>query len=389
MRKINVKFFSQESVNGNLSIYSIDIRKNRNKYETDYALLANLYELEKKYEVEFVDSYENVCIFYSNINAIENSDINLINISNKLKSGETKQVLFYQLDMNWSTGENSASEIENILLHYFGDNINKVKLTITGLNWKHNWNRIKPIYNLGFFTYVLNKNIFESKNYNLETTERNKWIYTTHNRVRPVRLYLYDYLIENNLLDKFEYSFFPVKKSEGVEFINWNDIIGSDEGMKTQRDFYPTKVFENENIKDGHKDVQLVNFEKSLNTYIDLIFETTYNVENIFPFSEKSFKGIISKKPFILFGGQDIYIGMEKLGFKNYNDLIDVQKYSEQSNAKDRMAVIFESINNICRMDIESLKNYFIQQRKKIEYNYNVLIELINKNDKQFLELFN
>lgn len=387
MKKINVKFYSQESVKGNLSVYSIDIIKNKHIYQNNAALISNLYELEKKYDVEFCESFENVCIFYSNFEAI-NNDINLINIVNKVKLGETKKVIFFQLDMNWSTGDDAVEKIENILTNYFGEHINKVILTITGLSSKHKWNKIKPIYNLGFFTYVLNKNINEGKKYDLQITNRKKWFYTTQNRIRPVRLHLYDYLIENNLLEQFEYSFFSIIENTNKEYVNWNDIIGSDEGLKTDRDFYLVKKFDNENLQDGHKDTQLVNFEKSLNTYIDLIFETSYNIYDVFPFSEKSFKGILSKKPFILFGGPDIYKGMEQLGFKNYDELIDTNEYSKYFNTKDRLKIVLESIKKICKLDIAEVEKYYIEQKEKIEHNYNRLIELINDNDKQFLNLF-
>jgi hypothetical protein len=388
MKKINVKFFSQESFRGNLSIYSIDIRKNRYIYESRASLISNLFEIEKKYDVEFCESYENVCVFYSNLEALNNNDKNLINIQNKLELGKTKRVIFFQLDMNWSIADNAVEQIENKLTNYFGVHISKVILTITGLSSKHKWNKIQPKYNLGFFTYVFNKNINEGKKYDLQITNRNKWFYTTQNRIRPARLYLYDYLIENNLLEQFEYSFFSITENINKEYVSWNDIIGSDEELKTDRDFYPIKRFDNENLQCGHKDTQVVNFEKSLNTYIDLIFETTYNVLNVFPFSEKSFKGILSKKPFILFGGPNIYKGMEQLGFKNYDELIDTNEYSKHHNTKDRLKIVLESVKKICILDIADVRKYYIEQKEKIEHNYNRLIELINDNDNEFLDLF-
>lgn len=386
--KISAKFFSQESIKNEIKIYSIDLKKNREKYENTAHLISYIYEVQKKYNLEFQESFENVFIFFTNLHEISENDTNILNIKNQINSGVTKRVIFYMLDMDWIVENDIQIQIKNKFEKIFKNHLDKITITFTNVNWKFDWGNIKCVYNLGAFPYVINRNIKAFTNYDLKLN-REKIFYTTQNRIRPARLFLYDYLIENDLLKHFEYSFFTLQEKElGKNIFTWDDIIGSDEGLRSENKVYEIKKFENETIECGHKDVQLINFEKSLNTYFDVIFETSYNNSKVFPFSEKTFKPILSKKPFILFAGQDCYNALIQMGFKPYKELIDYETYSKIDNTKMRLEFVCDSIKKVCELGIENAKRYFIEQEETIEYNYNKLIELLDKNDKTFINLF-
>ena len=80
---------------------------------------------------------------------------------------------------------------------------------------------------------------------------------------------------------------------------------------------------------------------------------------------------------------------MKEFGFYTFDELIDSEKYESIENIKERLVFVCDSIKEICEWDLNKLENYFVNQKNNIEHNYNRLKELIDENDKKFLELFN
>jgi hypothetical protein len=90
---------------------------------------------------------------------------------------------------------------------------------------------------------VIDRNIQLGKNYNLLNLSREKHFITTQNAPRASRIYLYDFLIKNNLLDKFEYSFFV---TQNKEYLMWQDVIGGTDNLQPLTGKYLKKNFDNE-----------------------------------------------------------------------------------------------------------------------------------------------
>jgi hypothetical protein len=232
---------------------------------------------------------------------------------------------------------------------------------------------------------VIDRNIQLGKNYNLLNLSREKHFITTQNAPRASRMYLYDFLIKNNLLDKFEYSFFV---TQNKEYLMWQDVIGGNDGLQPLTGKYLKKNFDNENIVNPLEDLQLVNFTKELNTYFSVLMETSYcTSENYYGISEKSFKGFSIKKPFLLFASAGAYKGLTELGFKMYDNIFDLS-YMDKTSHYERLEGFTNEINRICALPINQIQNLYIDNLETIEYNYNNLTNLIQKEKSDFLNLF-
>lgn len=354
-------------------------------------LKSYVYLVQDLFDLNYNESNEIQFIFFSHsfydvITTIKD-DKNFHQMIDDLKKGSTKRIVFYCEDQDWFTQKNKTNEIVKILNEIVGDEIDKIYITLANVNWDFDWGNLNVNYNLGCLPYVLNKNIIRSNDYDLCTLDREKKFFTMNNETRGARIYFYKFLLENNLLDNFECSFFY--KHYNKKFIEWNDIETDDALPKIDGKF-PVKVFDNEtNHTDYYRNIKHINFDKALNGYIDVIFETSMFERDLFNFTEKSFKSIICKKPTITFGSVTQYEGMKKLGFIPYEGLIDYNKLNSfmEWEHKERLEWFLKEIGRLCNWDIEKIKRYYISNIENTEYNYNHLINLIEKQNKEFLNL--
>ncbi len=302
----------------------------------------------------------------------------------RLKNGEVSKVILYCADMDWVQMQSQVDIIVNNLNDIFGENIDKIVLTLCSMSWGNDWKNIKTIQNLGFLSMVIDRNIQFGKDYNLLNIGRQKHFITMNNEPRPMRIYLYDYLIKNNLLHKFEYSFFASQK----DYITWDDRIGGDDGLARIDGVFPKKTFEGEIYQNHKYDFQLVNMKHELNSYFSLIMETNYmsGDASYYAFSEKSFKGFVMKKPFMLWASPLAPKGLNQLGFKLYDKIFDVESWDNSSHDFRRVR-FFDDIKRICELPINQIENMYVDNLETIEHNYNNLIRLIQKEKEDFINL--
>jgi len=347
-------------------------------------MLNHFQHFEKWIGLNNVDVPEDVClIYYNNLRNLSESEL-LKRHSFKLKNGEFKKVILFAVDMDWVAKQEDVDIITNNLNDVFGENIDKVVLTLCSRSWIRDWKNIKTIENFGCLSMVIDRNIQFGKNFNLLNTDREKHFITTNNEPRPMRIYLYDYLIKNNLLDKFEYSFFAAQPKD---YITWEDRVGGEDGFEKIDGFFPKKTFDNEIINDKNYDVQVVNMKYELNSYFSLLMETNYmNGGTYYGFSEKSFKGFAIKKPFMLWASPSAPKGLTEMGFKLYDKIFNVECWNDTSNTM-RMDRFFDDLKRVCGLPINQIKNMYIDSIDTIEHNYNNLNRLIEKEKQDLINL--
>ena len=327
---------------------------------------------------------ENVLIFFNNLMELSNSNL-LKELKIKFDIGSLKRLILFSEDMDFIQNQSTIDTIVKNLNDIFQNHIDKIKITLLSKSWNLNWGNIFTSNNLGCLSMVIDRNIQLGKNYNLLNLSREKHFITTQNAPRASRMYLYDFLIKNNLLDKFEYSFFV---TQNKEYLMWQDVIGGTDNLQPLTGKYLKKNFDNENIVNPLEDLQLVNFTKELNTYFSVLMETSYcTSENYYGISEKSFKGFSIKKPFLLFASAGAYKGLTELGFKMYDNIFDLS-YMHKTSHYERLEGFTNEIKRICELPINEIQKLYIDNLETIEYNYNNLTNLIEKEKSDFLNLF-
>lgn len=390
MQEVNIKFYKYRLRDGYEYYNTIDSKE---KLINSRNIKSYIYNIESHFNIKYVESDEVVFIFFSHsfLDVVRTILVDPItqSIRENLKNGITKKVVLFCEDMDWYSDESGTTEIIKTLNTYFGNDIDKLYITLTNINWKFDWGNLNVIYNLGCFPFVFGLNYTESYKYDLTKLDRPKSLFTNQNEPRAVRLYFYKFLIDNNLLDKFEYSFFF--KHSDKKMLNWTNLEGGNDSLDKIENFnFPVKAFDNETKDDYYKKIKIINFEKTINSYIDVNIETALFNKEFFGFSEKAFKSIICKKPFIIFGSAHTYKGLHQLGFKTFPTLINEEQLDSGFNDwefKERLQFFFDEVKRIANMDIEVIKQYYIDSLEVCEFNYKHLLGLIYKDYNTFKNL--
>jgi hypothetical protein len=352
-----------------------------------------------KHNLKFIKGDDTIVIIYTHgiasVIPILLADPYTNTILEKLKTGQTKRVILYGEDMDFLTVGGCVPDLVKQLNDYFGEYIDKFFLTCASKNWDFDWGNINIIYNMGCVPYFIQNNYdrIEERNISLYKEGKPKYFFTTNNQPRAARMHLYKFMIENGLIDKSEASFFFKAWEHGKTHLSYSDreSEGHTEYYPIIDDTFqfPVKVFENE-LRGGHfYNCKWINFDKNIDCMIDIVIETLQTADNFFSFSEKAFRPIICKKPFIIFGTTGLYKGMKELGFKFFPFLYDENEL-ERTNIthEERLAIFLKMIKNISEMGLDELQALINQYSEIYEYNYNLLVSIVEKEKDDLVNLW-
>jgi hypothetical protein len=112
------------------------------------------------------------------------------------------------------------------------------------------------------------------------------------------------------------------------------------------------------------------------NTYFSVVSETTFYYSDLLHNSrfltEKIFKPILHKHPFLIVSIPKSLEVLKKLGYKTFSPYID-ESYDQEMDDNKRMMMIIKEIERLCTLSDTDLELFLIESRKICEFNYNVL----------------
>lgn len=125
------------------------------------------------------------------------------------------------------------------------------------------------------------------------------------------------------------------------------------------------------------------------NSYVSVVTETSFPADKIHPFwpyntdigrilSEKIFKPISMKHPFIVVSNPRTLELLRSLGYKTFDPLID-ETYDKVQDPAVRLMMITNEIKKLCELEGEALINFLTKAKEICDYNFEVL-----KNKRQF-----
>lgn len=128
-------------------------------------------------------------------------------------------------------------------------------------------------------------------------------------------------------------------------------------------------------------DVKRVELDSSLdfcyeNSFMSIVTETYFYDWDILFLTEKTFKPIAYKQPFILVGSAGSLEFLRELGYKTFHPFIDESYDLEKDDAK-RMEMIVNEIERICNLDQSQLKELSVRVKDICYYNYKILTSKI------------
>lgn len=116
--------------------------------------------------------------------------------------------------------------------------------------------------------------------------------------------------------------------------------------------------------------------------FVEVVCETYFTGNSFYP-TEKIWRPIAMKTPFIIQGPKNYYKNLQHVGFRTFDRWWDEgfteDEYSYQPNE------IFKILKNLSQLSVEELEGLYIDMKDTLEHNYQVLMSLKNKD---FARLF-
>jgi hypothetical protein len=218
-------------------------------------------------------------------------------------------------------------------------------------------------------------------NHKTENLDNLKSYTCLNKRIRPHRVWFYNYLYHSGLLDKGLVSMNEFPK----HWYNWEgksfEIGELDEVSKN----LPLLVYDKPNNElDDSYYINRFPEQFCLDTFMTVISEAHCGDSDQTMFlSEKTFKVIACHHPFIIMGNKDSMRMMRKIGYKTFNGFIDESYDSLPTH--ERLLAIIESIRKVD--NIEDKLEWFKSMEEIIEFNYNKLMNKLDKLPDAYVEM--
>lgn len=204
---------------------------------------------------------------------------------------------------------------------------------------------------------------------------------------RAHRGMLIAHLLEKNLIEKSITSFYG----------GWNEETWLENMCQTieQRDLHLAKVIrDNKEIFPLHVNANLTNKSNPIwvdeddafiykETYFSLVTETLFfqdrfdfqsalMVPGIFV-TEKTYKPIIMKHPFIIVGIPNFLKVLRDLGLKTFHPFIK-EDYDDELDDLERLKIIVNEVERLCKFNITEWLEWLSNIQSIVEYNYQWII---------------
>lgn len=114
-----------------------------------------------------------------------------------------------------------------------------------------------------------------------------------------------------------------------------------------------------------------------VNSFVDIITETRF-AQPTGNFSEQVTQAIQYKKPFVLAAPPKTLEYIRSYGFKTFGDYWD-ESYDDEYDHSERLAKIFNIINDIVNLPIEEKREMYENMRSIVDHNFQVFKELVKK----------
>ena len=111
-------------------------------------------------------------------------------------------------------------------------------------------------------------------------------------------------------------------------------------------------------------------------SFMSIVTETYFYNHNTMFISEKTYKPIAYKQPFIIVGVKGTLQFLKRLGYKTFHPYID-ESYDNEEDSAIRMEKIVLEIERISMLDNDSLRKLSTEIRDICIHNYNVLLSKV------------
>ncbi len=202
-------------------------------------------------------------------------------------------------------------------------------------------------------------------------------------RIRPHRVWFYKYMYESDILKdglismnefpKHQYPF------EG-KFMDESIVDKISEGL-------PLLIYNKKNNElDDNYYIRRLNEQICLDSFISVVSEAHCGDSDETMFlSEKLYKPIACRHPWMVMGNKDSLAMMQKMGYKTFSDFV-IEDYDGLPTHK-RMLSIIESVKKL--IDTKDKIGWFESTRDVVEHNHKTLINKLHRLPDSFVAVMN
>lgn len=198
-------------------------------------------------------------------------------------------------------------------------------------------------------------------------------------RFREHRLNLSIALNKHNLLERSYWALGKVDPESPRPFLENVNIGGYTELELTDQD-----VMNLNNklpfVVDGETDIQKMCVDQDMetrkfytNSLVSLVTETNFREHNV-SLTEKSFKPLREKHPFIIVGSANSLSSLRELGFQTFHEFWD-EGYDQIQNHYKRLAAIVKLCQEISQWDINKTLEFKRKVKPILEHNFKLILE--------------
>lgn len=227
--------------------------------------------------------------------------------------------------------------------------------------------------------FVDNHSTLEDKKYHKKYLNFNR-------RWRPARPTFVGLLLARGLLDQGFVSFGPSDCGN-----SWPDFWNNIEGMnytytkvlemlkqvKDQLVNLPPLYLDTEDLVTNRAALDCGSAKFYRDSYVSLVAETNFYTthEGFEPgifYSEKTFKPILFKHPFVFISTPGMLSPLRQLGYQTFSGIIN-EGYDLIENDGDRMLAVLDETQRLCNLSQSQLTEYLAAAREICDFNFDVL----------------
>lgn len=224
---------------------------------------------------------------------------------------------------------------------------------------------LMPIYSINFFavdcyyrTHYCDQNINSSWNWNSSNP-----LFLTGKAEKINRIGLLALLRNQGILEQTTYSFFPcrsrIKETKKI-YKKFTDYP-FDKFCKNYTTS-PDNILVTDNENGSHYSGYPFCSSLYKNSLFSIISESNFDGFPIW-LTEKTYKTIVNRHPFIMAGQPGTLKYLKELGFYTFEEYCKIKNYNEISDTKKRLSAIVENIKHV--------KSTLIENRKKVNFEVN------------------
>lgn len=211
------------------------------------------------------------------------------------------------------------------------------------------------------------------------------------------RLFVYAELVKRNLLENFNYSFHNINPyGETINHVSFDTMIldltklNFGEIPKSVRKWLKRAPYELTASNEVRNKWSNVTYDAIKSANFHLIIETHFDQKEFFPdgkgydrdfsptsITEKGYKPIACKTPFIVFSTPNYLNDLRALGFKTFSPYIN-ETYDLETDSSKRLTMIVDEIQRICNLPPNEYQQLVTNCLAIAKENFQILIDKQN-----------